>query len=410
MSVEKQPDSNPAFELDAELELDISNPFNMDALDLLLTFDTSPITNPNIRSPQGVFCSKMRSRFRKGEIKHMASLHGTKLVFIAVAARQHLSSIQSFADTAIRELARPQGTKIRFRISNLSGYLHAKKLVSVLEAFGKVIFLRMGSPNKNDNKAEVDDSKLVKADFGTSAVCIMEVRHGMKLPGKLSWTLGGNKITMPISLLALEPRVPVQNGREDSAQPGKPAEAVPVLTATNILDPISVKPNPLSPQKFSDLVCDDLVTETREALLLQPQLASGRVPVYGGFAHPLALCGSVAMASLLLEAKADVNALNSERESALFSITQPAVVPFLAQHQANLDLRDSKGRTALQSWRERLGDCNEDASLRNEAQAMIDALEHAEQNSGWNVQMSKKRSRSPSHPSPIAHGRAVAES
>ena len=122
--------------------------------------------------------------------------------------------------------------------------------------------------------------------------------------------------------------------------------------------------------------------------------------------YPLALCESVAMASLLLDAKADVNALNSERESALFTITQPDIVPFLVHHQANLQLRDAKGRTALQSWRERLDEDHGDAALAREAQAMIDALQGAEQDSGWSVQ-SRKRSRSRHRSvSLMAHGRA----
>ena len=143
----------------------------------------------------------------------MAGLHGTKLVFISVASRLHLSTIHSYANAAISELARPQGTKLRFKISNLSGCLHAKKLRSVLEPFGRVLYLSMRSPQKSDN---INQEKS-KADFGTSAVCIMEVPHGKTLPGKLAWTLGGKKVTMPINLLPLDPQV------QDSKQNGSVA-------------------------------------------------------------------------------------------------------------------------------------------------------------------------------------------
>jgi hypothetical protein len=47
------------FDPDLEGNLDIKNPFNVDALDLVIAVDTSPITNPSFDRPMAVFISRM---------------------------------------------------------------------------------------------------------------------------------------------------------------------------------------------------------------------------------------------------------------------------------------------------------------------------------------------------------------
>ena len=73
-----------------------------------------------------------------------------------------------------------------------------KALRRGLAAYGKVLHLTMRSAQSNGHEAKNEN-------FGTSAVCIIEVHLGKKVPGKLSWLLGGHRVVMPVTLLPLDP-------------------------------------------------------------------------------------------------------------------------------------------------------------------------------------------------------------
>ena len=415
-----------------EGEIDCGNPFDVDTVDLLIAIVTSPITNPVFRFPTAVFMSRMRKRFGPDRIKYISTLQDTKIVFIAEASKQCLTEIQAFAGSTLGELARPSGTKLRIKISNLSGCLHQKALRRGLAAYGKVLHLTMRSAQSNGHEAKNEN-------FGTSAVCIIEVHLGKKVPGKLSWLLGGHRVVMPVTLLPLDPPKPkqaVESKPVDAKSAIAPAPALPSAPAS-FLPPVSVsEPSAaegknsqskapggpcvdlslVSPAEFSCLVEEDQVDKAKEALQRQPDLAAARVVDEDGacFELPLASCTSVAMASLLLEAKADVNAIDSEQESALFRVSNPDIVPLFVTHKIDLTLKNDCGWTALRSWQEHLQDCEPDPEAQREAQTMISALEFEEQNAGWSLVQpnAKKRSRSRSSPrsdSPLAQGRAAGE-
>ena len=57
------------FEPDLEGDIDCRNPFDVDTLDLLISIDTSNITNQAYRSPKAVFMSRMRKRFGPDKLK-----------------------------------------------------------------------------------------------------------------------------------------------------------------------------------------------------------------------------------------------------------------------------------------------------------------------------------------------------
>ena len=121
---------------------------------------------------------------------------------------------------------------------------------------------------------------------------------------------------------------------------------------------------------------------------------------------------------LLLEAGADVNAVDDVQESAIFRITNPDIVPLLLEHKIDLNLKNQNGLTALRAWQECLQDSAQDSAYHHEAQAMVSALQLAEQNIGWNNVTTKRMKRAhsrlcsrspPRSRSPLAHGRAAEE-
>ena len=426
---------SPAFEPDLEGEIECKNPFDVDTLDLLIPIDTSAITNPSFRSPTAVFMSRMRKRFGHDKIKYMSTLKDTKTVFIAAASKQFLPDIHAFAKSTLDELARPQGTKLRIKISNLSGCLHQKALRRGLTAYGKVLHLTMRSAQseapKNANHAA--QSKAANANFGTSAVCIIEIHHGKKLPGKLSWLLGGHRVVMPVTLLPLDPpkpkdfvdrktqrdsAPPTESGPAAGAEPGPEPSTIDGKHTLVSVGPHTMDLPPVSHAKFLSLVEDDQLAEAKVILQRQPDILQRQLAGEQGerLVPPLALCTSVAMATLLLEAKADVNAVDDELESALFSITNVDLIPLFVDHKIDLMLKNQNGWTALQYWQDCLRDCEDPEAPV--AQAMVSALQQAEQNVGWNNVTTKgkkrahSRSRSRSPPrsrSPLAHGRAAEE-
>jgi len=118
----------------------------------------------------------------------------------------------------------------------------------------------------------------------------------------------------------------------------------------------------VSPEQFLELVENDRLEAVRAALAGNPTLAN-TAPV-GDAMYPLSVASSVPVATLLLDAKADVNAvLNGE--TALMCISNPALVPLLVSRGANLNFKNDDGETALDIF---TADSND---------AMIEALREA---------------------------------
>jgi len=100
----------------------------------------------------------------------------------------------------------------------------------------------------------------------------------------------------------------------------------------------------VSPEQFLELVESDQLDAVRAALAGNPSLAS-TAPA-GDAMYPLSVACSVPVATLLLDAKADANAvLNGE--TALMCISNPALVPLLVSRGADLNRKNDDGETAL---------------------------------------------------------------